>query len=184
MRDPSSIDEIVALYETRGARLYGGEAVTQAAHALQCAHMAELSGAVPALVAAAFLHDIAHLLEDDTEAAASRGEDLKHEVVGAQAIAPLFPPEVTECVRLHVDAKRYLVATDDGYAARLSPASQLSLTLQGGPLDTEEVAAFAANPHAEAALALRRWDEGAKDPAAETPGLAHFRAYLEAAARR
>ena len=184
MRKPTSIDDIMALYEQRGARLYGGEAVTQAAHALQCAYMAELSGAAPVLVAAALLHDIAHLLEDDIEDAAAHGLDLQHEIVGARAIASLFPPDVTECVRLHVEAKRYLVATDDGYAAGLSPASQRSLSLQGGPFDAGQAAAFAAQPRAESALALRRWDEGAKDPNAETPDLAHFGAYLDAAARR
>jgi gamma-butyrobetaine dioxygenase len=104
-------------------------------------------------------------------------------LVGAQALAAIFPPSVTESVRLHVDAKRYLVATDSDYAARLSPASQRSLMCQGGPLNATERATFSANPHAEAALALRRWDDGAKDPRAETPDLAHFRAYLEAAAR-
>jgi gamma-butyrobetaine dioxygenase len=103
-------------------------------------------------------------------------------VVGALALALLFPPAVTESARLHVGAKRYLVACEDGYAARLSPASQRSLALQGGPFDAAQAAAFRASPHAEAALALRRWDEGAKDPTVETPDLAHFRAYLEAAA--
>ena len=41
---------------------------------------------------------------------------------------------VTECVRLHVAAKRYLCATDPTYFGKLSPASVHTLSLQGGPM--------------------------------------------------
>lgn len=179
----STIDDVLALYAERGSRDYGGEAVSQSAHALQCAHLAELSGAGPALVAASFLHDIAHLLGEDAAPALSRGEDLRHEIEGAHALQALFPPDVTEPIRLHVAAKRYLVATDPLYASRLSPASKRSLMCQGGPFDAPSAAAFASGPHATAATALRRFDDGAKDPEAETPDLAYYRNCLIAASR-
>jgi gamma-butyrobetaine dioxygenase len=115
--------------------------------------------------------------------ALERGQDLEHEIAGANALAALFPPEVTEPIRLHVAAKRYLVATDPGYAARLSAASVASLACQGGPFGAAAAEEFAAGRFAPDALALRRWDEGAKDPLAETPDLAHFRHYLRAVAR-
>jgi predicted HD phosphohydrolase len=54
-----------------------------------------------------------------------------------------------------------------------------SLALQGGPFSAEVAAGFFALPHAPAAVRLRRWDEGAKIPGKPTPGLEHFRPYLE-----
>lgn len=179
-----TVDEILALYAERGARDYGGEAVSQVAHALQAGWLAELSGAAPALVAAALLHDVAHLLGPDAKLSLDQGHDLKHELEGADVLAGLFPPEVTEPIRLHVAAKRYLVATDPAYAARLSPTSRQSLLCQGGPFDAADVAAFERDPHAADAVSLRRFDDGAKDPSAETPGLDHFRNHLLALALR
>ena len=81
---------------------------------------------------------------------------------------------MSEPVRLHVAAKRYLCATEPDYAERLSPASQLSLRLQGGPFTSGEAEAFAQEAHAEAAVAVRRWDDEAKLPGLATPPLEHF----------
>ena len=64
----------------------------------------------------------------------------------------------------HVPAKRCLVAVDEAYFAQLSPASVRSLERQGGPMSAAEVQEFGSHPRAEAALALRRWDEAAKNP--------------------
>ena len=36
--------DIVELFETRATEQYGGEAVSQREHALQCAHLAEQAG--------------------------------------------------------------------------------------------------------------------------------------------
>ena len=93
-------------------------------------------------------------------------------------MARWFGEDVTRPVYLHVAAKRYLTATDPAYAATLSPASALSLRLQGGPFSAEAARRFAAQPGAEAAIRLRRWDEAAKRPGAATPPLDHFRRYL------
>lgn len=43
--------------------------------------------------------------------------------------------------------------------------------------------AFIARPFAADAVALRRWDDLAKDPAARPPGWAHYAAVLERAAQ-
>ena len=69
----------------------------------------------------------------------------------------------------HVPAKRYLVAVDEAYFGQLSPASVRSLERQGGAMDTAEVEQFRLHPRAGDAVALRQWDEAAKD--AEDPGL-------------
>jgi gamma-butyrobetaine dioxygenase len=78
-------------------------------------------------------------------------------------------------VRLHVTAKRYLCATETDYFAKLSPASVHSLGKQGGPMTAAEAAAFAASPHAAAAIRLRRWDDGGKVDGLHVPDLPHYR---------
>jgi phosphonate degradation associated HDIG domain protein len=174
----TGLDDIFRLLEERGGARYGGEGVTQLHHALQCAALAERSGAADALVVAALLHDIGHLTADD-EGLAAKGEDARHEAAGALALAALFGPEVAEPVRLHVDAKRYLCAVNPRYYERLSAASVTSLTVQGGVFSTAEADAFGRSPHARAATQLRSWDDAAKDPVATTPDLAHYRAIAE-----
>jgi phosphonate degradation associated HDIG domain protein len=172
---PETLDAIFALYAAHGGESYG-EDVTQVAHALQCAHAAEAAGADAALVTAALLHDVGHLLHRDGGAALAAHRDDRHEALGATALARLFVPEVVRPVALHVAAKRYLCHADPRYGEALSSASRRSLELQGGPMDAEEAAAFVRDPHAEAAIALRRWDEAAKVPDLETPPLTHYRA--------
>jgi gamma-butyrobetaine dioxygenase len=166
------------LFRRRGDTAYIGEPVSQTEHALQAAWAAEQAGAPSTLVAAALLHDIGHLLHDLPEDCADEGIDDAHEAVGGRWLTRHFAPAVVEPVRLHVAAKRYLCSTEPGYRERLSPASVVSLQLQGGPLSAEEVAQFNENPYAQAAVALRRWDEAAKTPGLKTPGLEHFRPHL------
>jgi gamma-butyrobetaine dioxygenase len=85
---------------------------------------------------------------------------------------------------MHVAAKRYLCAKEPGYLMELSPASVLSLELQGGPFSPAEVAAFEESPYAEDAVRLRRWDDVGKIAGLETPELEHYRGVLEQALRR
>jgi len=178
-REP--VDRILELLNQLGADRYGGEEVTQLAHALQCATFAQQSGADDSLVAAALLHDIGHLVNPKDEGAAARGIDAAHEKVGAAFLARWFGPAVTAPIAQHVNAKRYLCQAEEGYFARLSDESVRSLAVQGGPYSAEQAAAFRASPYAEAAVALRRWDELAKDPQMKTPSLADFRPVLERA---
>ena len=167
------------LLDERGEAAYFGEAVTQKEHALQCALLAEQDGAEDPLVIAALLHDVGHLLHGLPEDVADADIDARHETAGQEWLARFFGPEVTEPVRLHVIAKRYLCAIDPVYAATLSEASRQSLALQGGPLTGDGIVEFADLRHAQDAIRLRRWDDRAKTPGLMTPGLAHYASRLE-----
>ncbi len=103
------IREINELFSRRGREMYAGEPVTQTEHALQAALQAEESGADAALITAALLHDVGHLLHDLDEDCADEGIDDKHEALGAQWLSQHFGFEVVEPVRLHVAAKRVSV---------------------------------------------------------------------------
>jgi len=158
------VESICRLYDERGASNYD-EAVTQTAHALQSADLAIAAGAPAALVAAALLHDIGHLLLGEWDEQADFLErDLRHEEVAARFLANWFGPEVVEPIRMHVAAKRYLCAVEPAYAAGLSPASERSLAVQGGAMNADELADFARREHVAGAIALRRWDDEAKRP--------------------
>lgn len=174
------IDRIFMLFADKGQGAYFGEAVTEAEHSLQCAHQAEQSAANDALITAALLHDIGHLLHGLPEEIAERGIDGRHEEGGAEWLRSYFGPEVVDPVRLHVAAKRYLCAVELDYFASLSPASQRSLELQGGPFTLAEVAGFEREPWFRSAVAVRRWDDSAKTPGLQVPGLEHYRRHLHA----
>ena len=85
---------------------------------------------------------------------------------------------MTWLVRMHADAKRYLCSTEPGYHATLSPASQHTMTLQGGLMSPEEVARHAAHPWLGDALRLRRWDDLAKVVGKATAPLAAWEPLL------
>lgn len=178
----SSISDVLNLLQSRGHSEYGGEAVTQLQHALQSATLAEQSGASPALIVAALLHDIGHLLHELPDDAPDQGVDDQHEAAGHRFLRSLFPDAVCEPVRLHVTAKRYLCAVDPEYAAQLSEPSRISLKLQGGPMTEAEVERFRQQPFAEHAVKLRKWDDEAKVPGQTTPPLSHFAEVLHFAA--
>ncbi len=141
-------DEIRRLFAERGDSAYGGEAVSQREHALQAAHFARQSGATPALITAALLHDVGHLLHRLPDDAPDDGVDDVHEDLGGRWLARWFGANVIEPVRMHVDAKRYLCAVEPAYRQQLSRASEVSLALQGGPMTSQEVRAFRESPHA------------------------------------
>ncbi|NNE24508.1 MAG: HD domain-containing protein [Rhizobiales bacterium] len=175
MKDANAlITRLREMISAKGGNLYGGEQVTQAQHALQCAQFAEDAGATKPLIAAALLHDIGHLVEHDFESALERDEDRFHENLGDAFLRQWFGPDVTEPVRLHVASKRYLCATDPEYLSKLSAASVHSLRIQGGPMSAAEVAEFEANGNHRDAVQLRIWDDLGKDPAMKTASLDHF----------
>ena len=173
------LDRLDELFATRGQTEYGGEAVTQLEHALQAAALAADAGAPSADIAAALLHDVGHLLHGHGDDCAERGIDDRHEELGVRFLVRRFPPAVTEPVRLHVAAKRYLCAAEPGYLATLSEPSVVSLRMQGGPMTPGEVAEFERHPHFAAAVALRKRDDAAKEVARVTPPFTAFRPHLE-----
>ena len=167
-------EQVVDLFERHGREAYFGEAISILEHSLQSAWLAAQHSARPHLIVAALLHDVGHLLHGMSEDIANHGVDAHHEAIGAQWLRSRFGPEVSEPVRLHVDAKRYLCAIEPAYLAQLSPSSLQSLALQGGPFTTDEVRDFEQNPNFEDAVALRRWDDAAKSVDVTVPDLGAY----------
>uniref|UniRef100_A0A7S2XD40 HD domain-containing protein n=1 Tax=Lotharella oceanica TaxID=641309 RepID=A0A7S2XD40_9EUKA len=174
--------QIYELFDTFGKTMYD-PVVTQEEHALQTAALAEASGWGDHLVTAALLHDVGHLLLDEHAGNDSFLEsDMCHEEIGAEYLAKHcnFPPSVTEPIRLHVPAKRFL-ARDPVYWEGLSDASKRSLEVQGGTFSDAEAQAFEALPFSAEAAKLREWDDLGKAKGVATPPLRHF---VEGAMRR
>lgn len=166
-----------------GSDLYGGEAVTQTEHALQCATLAEKEGATAELITAALLHDVGHLLDPEFENALTLGNDLCHEEVGEVFLQEWFDEAVTQPVKLHVPAKRYLCTVDETYFEKLSPASVHTMKLQGGLMTDDELSSFRLNKYYAEGLQLRIWDDLAKEPELKTPDVSHFIKYAEQSLR-
>jgi gamma-butyrobetaine dioxygenase len=175
----SPVAEIFALFKQRGAGAYYGEAVSMTEHMLQAAYFAQAEAAPPTLVIAALLHDVGHLIETVPDDIADWRTDARHEEVGAGWLAQRFPASVSEPVRLHVPAKRYLCATESAYFAKLSPASVVTLELQGGPMTRDETAHFEAESFYREAVRVRRWDDAGKVAGLATPGLEDYRALID-----
>lgn len=171
----SAIQVIERVFNSRGANQYGSEAVTQLEHALQCAQLAEEAKATSALIAAALLHDIGHILDNESgEAKGAENLDDKHEFRGNGWVRQHFGNDVADPVRLHVLAKRYLCTVDEDYQQALSPTSLQSFFDQGGLMTSEEIEQFESEPFYQDAVTLRRWDDLAKDPDRTTPPLSEF----------
>jgi len=156
------VDFILDLFAGRAAREHLGEAVSMSQHMEQTAACAAADAAPDKLLIAALLHDIGHFIGDRPIEALENGCDYSHEEAGADYLRPYFPPSITEPIRLHVAAKRYLCATDGEYFDRLSDASVSTLQIQGGPMSTQEIACFEANPYYRDAVKLRRYDDDGK----------------------
>ncbi|MGB0712874.1 MAG: HD domain-containing protein [Gammaproteobacteria bacterium] len=164
MTDTSPYERIHDLYRKFGTGHYG-ERVTQIQHAVQCGRLALDDGYDDEVVIAAFLHDIGHLLVEELPPERREGAILRHQEVGADFLRELeFSERVAKLVETHVDGKRYLTAVQEGYWQDLSEASKESLGFQGGPMSVTEVSVFEADPDLDQHLALRRWDDLAKDP--------------------
>lgn len=168
------MNTIECLFSEWGNLQYAGEGVNQLEHALQTATLAQEAHAPGALITAALLHDIGHLLNRKGETPSAQGIDDRHQHFAAHFLKEFFPEAVTEPIRLHVEAKRALCAQNDQYYDHLSEDSKRSLLLQGGMLNFEELNAFIKKPFAEDALRLRCWDDLAKVKDKKTPDLNFF----------
>jgi phosphonate degradation associated HDIG domain protein len=182
MTDPTSnpltartiVAFLADIFERRGGEEYLGEPVTMAEHMLQGATLAENANLPEIIVVAALLHDIGHFTSEFGTFRMDDTEDRYHEEAGAQVLEAFFPILVTDCVRYHVAAKRYLCATRPDYFNSLSDASVHSLNLQGGPMSPQEVAEFEQNPNLEQIIQVRYLDDASKHADMETPDFAHF----------
>ena len=170
---------IAGMFIQRGDSEYGGEAITQVQHALQCAMLAEQADSSPELIVASLLHDIGHLLHDLPDDAPDQGIDDHHENSGYRFLEKHFDPAVSEPVRLHVAAKRFLCTVDPEYLGMLSEPSVVSFHLQGGMMSEDELVEFKHSPHWEDSLQLRKWDDLAKVVDLKTPTVEHFLGYID-----
>ena len=175
----SDLTKIVDVLLAKGNAQYGMEAVSQLEHALQCATLAETNSSSPELIVASLLHDFGHLVHNLGEDAAARGIDDRHEYRALGYLKQIFPLAVTEPIRMHVNAKRYLCAVNKDYWDSLSPASKVSLELQGGIFSAATADQFINQPYGEDAAKLRIWDDLAKMPNCKTPDLQHFVPMME-----
>jgi len=165
---------IGSIFDRRGAEKYLGEPVNMGQHMLQGATIAQQNDQPEEIIVGALLHDLGHFTSEFGTFTMDDTEDRHHEDAGADVLERFFPTVITDCVRYHVAAKRYLCATRPAYFQRLSQASIHSLNLQGGPMRSEEVTAFERNPNLEAIIAVRYLDDAAKRPDMETPDYWHF----------
>ena len=170
------VEEVLGLLDSSGGEQYFGEAVSKLEHAVQCAWHARQAGADEELILASLLHDIGHLFDAEGTIRDERVGVVNHDDIGERWLLERgFSPRLARLVGGHVDAKRYLTATNTEYLGRLSPASVETLKLQGGPMEIADVEAFAAEPELRDMLRLRSWDEMAKDPGWSGPGLGEYR---------
>ena len=162
------------IFERRGGEEYLGEPVTMAQHMLQGATLAEQNGQDEVIIVSALLHDIGHFTSEFGTFRMNDTEDRFHEAAGAVVLQDFFPSLVTDCVRYHVAAKRYLCATRPAYFNQLSQASIHSLNLQGGAMNEAEVAEFEKNPNLREIVEVRYLDDAGKHADMHTPAFAHF----------
>lgn len=165
---------IGGIFDRRGDEEYLGEDVTMAEHMLQGATIAEQNGQSDEIIVGALLHDIGHFTSEFGTYHPDDTEDRHHEDAGAEVLERFFPSVITDCVRFHVAAKRYLCATKPSYFDRLSAASVHTLELQGGPMRPDEVATFEKNPNLKEIIAVRYLDEAGKRAGMQTPDYWHF----------
>lgn len=156
------LNDIRWLFDNRGHEPHDAHrrpGVTQLEHALRTASLAEAAGADDALVTAALLHDLGHMMCQDAED--FHGVDDLHEMRALPLLRSVFDEAVLGPIKLHEEAKRCLCRIEPDYYAALLPEGRRSLTLQGGPLSADEAARFLQEPHAHEAILLRRWDDRA-----------------------
>ncbi len=174
LTDETIVGFLAGIFERRGGEEYLGEPVTMAEHMLQGAHIAEQRGESELIIVSALLHDIGHFTSEFGTFSIDDTEDRFHEEAGAKVLQRFFPELVTDCVRHHVAAKRYLCAVDPDYSSQLSAASIHSLNLQGGPMTEPEIAVFESNPNLEEIVKVRRLDDAGKIAGLQTPPFGHF----------
>lgn len=162
------------IFTRRGGEEYLGEPVTMAQHMLQGAHFAQAAGESETLIVATLLHDIGHFTSEFGTFSMGDTKDRHHEDAGADILEQFFPKLVTDCVRYHVAAKRYLCATNPTYFDKLSEASVHSLNLQGGPMSPDEVVEMEQNPNIKDIVQVRYYDDAGKVADMDTAPFDHY----------
>jgi gamma-butyrobetaine dioxygenase len=179
----ATVEEIIAACESMAGLPYDGEPVDQLQHALQSAWFACAGhGDDDGFIVACLLHDIARA--PAVAGIAYDGPEEHHGAAGSRWLEDRVGARVAWLAEQHVDAKRYLVATDPAYRALLSEVSVWTLEQQGGGMSEQEVEAFRRRPAWREALELRRIDDRAKIVGLAVPGLERYRGRLERVVER
>jgi 2-amino-1-hydroxyethylphosphonate dioxygenase (glycine-forming) len=158
-------NEIFDLYEKYGQADYIGEPVSQIEHMSQSAQLAINEGYDDEVILAAFFHDIGHICVQSLPKNSMDGYGTKsHEQIGADFLREKgFPEKMARLVEYHVQAKRYLTFKFPEYYDNLSEASKRTLEFQGGLMNSNEAFHFESDPLFETSIAMRKWDEQAKE---------------------
>lgn len=173
----SIADDIFMLYEKYGEADYIGEPVSQLEHMCQAAQLAEEEGYDDEVILAAFFHDIGHLAEFIMPAEQMEGVGVvDHEKIGADFLREKrFSEKICKLVQSHVEAKRYLTYKYPDYYQKLSPASKITLSHQGGVMDEREAILFEADELHPLYIKLREWDDKAKEVDKPLPDFSRYK---------
>jgi phosphonate degradation associated HDIG domain protein len=171
------VEEVFSLYENYGNEDYIGEPVSQVEHMCQAAQLAEQEGFDEEVVLAAFFHDIGHLCEHIIPVSYMDGYGVAdHEALGANFLKEnFFSEKIAKLVESHVRTKRYLTYRFPDYYEKLSPASKITLSKQGGIMTDAEAEAFEADPLSDLYIKLRQWDDKAKVEHIPLPALEKYK---------
>jgi phosphonate degradation associated HDIG domain protein len=172
--------EIINLYKHFGKSDYIGEKVSQIQHMTQCALLAESEGYDDEVILAAFLHDIGHLLENKFPVSRMNHFGVvDHEKIGHDFLLKCgFSHRIAKSVEAHVSAKRYLTYKYPEYYEQLSEASKATLEFQGGKMSASEAATFEEDDNYQLFIAIRKWDDLAKNPALPVPTLEKYESLI------
>ena len=154
------VDKIISNF-INNKSLYIGEKVTMSEHMIQTAMLAEKAKCNDDLICSSLLHDYGHFILENPNELVKLNVDGHHENIGYEYLKSFFKKEITEPIKYHVLAKRYL-AKDKKYYDLLSEASRTSLKLQGGVLNQEECNKFETQEYFKPSILLRKFDEAAK----------------------
>jgi len=171
------VEEVFELYQKHGSNEYAGEKISQLEHMVQAAQLAREGGYDDEIVLAAFLHDIGHICAANyiTENMNGFGV-MNHEKIGANFLRKRgFGERIARLVENHVSAKRYLTFKYPEYYEGLSDASKKTLEFQGGRMNYDEAMLFEQDELFEEFIAMRRWDELAKEENFPLQPLDHFK---------
>ena len=180
MESKKVIAGIINLYRYHGGAHYMdmGE-VTLLEHALQTAALAAAEDRDDEFIVAAFLHDIGHLLAREDGDSQDDIDALTHDRLGADYLLRIgFSARVSSLVASHTQAKRYLCAIEPGHYDQMSAASKETLHWQGGVMKMDEVVEFSSRKDLEDVIALRCFDEAARDKQQITYELSEMEALL------
>ncbi len=132
-----TVKQLFSFIEAQGQGDYLGEAISQVQHSLQCATLAQQSGADDETIIGGLLHDVGRFIPAAEKMESMIAPDgtyigkASHEIMGEQYLRQLgFSEKVCQLVGAHVMAKRYLTAVDKGYYDGLSQSSKMTLKFQ------------------------------------------------------